>query len=86
MLTGVFAAVMVGAILVVGTSALFSIGQAHINPQGSEQQMVRAASFNCDHGDADCPILAGQDSIFKYLQKMNGIYFYPNFRSRGGSA
>ena len=25
------------------------------------------------------PILAGQDSIFKYLQKMNGIYFIPIF-------
>jgi SSS family solute:Na+ symporter len=25
------------------------------------------------------PLLAGQDSIFKYLQKMNGIYFIPIF-------
>ena len=25
------------------------------------------------------PILAGQESIFKYLQKMNGIYFIPIF-------
>jgi len=25
------------------------------------------------------PLLAGQESIFKYLQKMNGIYFIPIF-------
>ena len=90
-LTGVFAAVMVGAILssfnagLNSTSALFSIGlyKHIINPQGSEQQMVRAAKVFVVSiaimAMLIAPILAGQDSIFKYLQKMNGLYFIPIF-------
>lgn len=90
-LTGFFAAVMVGAILssfnaaLNSTSALFSIGLYHhvINPKGSEKQMVRAAKIFvvCIAIAAMivAPLLKGQDSIFAYLQDMNGIYFIPIF-------
>jgi SSS family solute:Na+ symporter len=82
---------MVGAILssfnaaLNSTSALFSIGLYHhvINPKGSEQQMVRAAKlFVVTIAIAAmfvAPLLAGQDSIFAYLQDMNAIYFIPIF-------
>lgn len=90
-LTGFFAAVMVGAILssfnaaLNSTSALFSIGLYHhvINPKGSEQQMVKAAkAFVVTIAIAAmlvAPLLAGQESIFAYLQDMNAIYFIPIF-------
>jgi SSS family solute:Na+ symporter len=90
-LTGFFAAVMVGAILssfnaaLNSTSALFSIGLYHhvINPKGSEQQMVRAAKvfvvLIAIAAMFVAPLLAGQDSIFAYLQNMNAIYFIPIF-------
>jgi SSS family solute:Na+ symporter len=90
-LTGFFAAVMVGAILssfnaaLNSTSALFSIGLYHhvINPKGSEKQMVGAAKIfvvvTAIAAMFIAPLLAGQESIFKYLQKMNGIYFIPIF-------
>jgi SSS family solute:Na+ symporter len=89
--TGFFAAVMVGAILssfnaaLNSTSALFSIVLYHnvINPKGSEQQMVRAAKIFvvciAIAGMFVAPLLAGQASIFEYLQKMNAIYFIPIF-------
>ena len=90
-LTGFFAAVMVGAILssfnaaLNSTSALFSIGLYHhvINPRGSDQEMVRAAKVFgvCIAIVAMfvAPLLAGQKSIFAYLQDMNAIYFIPIF-------
>jgi SSS family solute:Na+ symporter len=90
-LTGFFAAVMVGAILssfnaaLNSTSALFTIGlyKHAINPNGSEASSVRAAKvFVVSIAIAAmfvAPLLAGQDSIFAYLQKMNGIYFIPIF-------
>ncbi len=90
-LTGFFAAVMVGAILssfnaaLNSTSALFSIGFYHhvVNPKGSEQQMVKAAKLFvvCIAIAAMfvAPLLAGQESIFAYLQDMNAIYFIPIF-------
>jgi SSS family solute:Na+ symporter len=90
-LAGFFAAVMVGAILssfnaaLNSTSALFSIGLYHhvINPQGSDEQMVRAAKVFvvCTAIAAMfvAPLLAGQESIFAYLQDMNAIYFIPIF-------
>ena len=90
-LVGFFAAVMVGAILssfnaaLNSTSALFSIGLYHhvINPKGTEKQMVHAAKIfvvvTAIAAMFIAPLLAGQDSIFKYLQKMNGIYFIPIF-------
>ena len=90
-LTGFFAAVMVGAILssfnaaLNSTSALFSIGlyRQVIKPEGTEQSMVRAAKIfvvvTAIAAMFIAPLLAGQESIFKYLQKMNGIYFIPIF-------
>jgi SSS family solute:Na+ symporter len=90
-LTGFFAAVMVGAILssfnaaLNSTSALFSIGLYHhvINPRGSDEQMVRAAKvfvvFTAIAAMFVAPLLAGQESIFAYLQDMNAIYFIPIF-------
>ena len=90
-LTGFFAAVMVGAILssfnaaLNSTSALFSIGFYHhvINPRGSEEQVVRAAKVfvvcTAILAMLVAPLLAGQASIFAYLQDMNAIYFIPIF-------
>lgn len=90
-LTGFFAAVMVGAILssfnaaLNSTSALFSIGvyRQLLRPEGSEQSMVRSAKIfvviTAIAAMFIAPMLAGQESIFKYLQKMNGIYFIPIF-------
>ncbi len=90
-LTGFFAAVMVGAILssfnaaLNSTSALFSIGvyRNMLNPNGDEQSMVRAAKIFVTliaiAAMVTAPLLLGQDSIFDYLQKMNGIYFIPIF-------
>ncbi len=90
-LTGFFAAVMVGAILssfnaaLNSTSALFTIGlyKHAINPKGSEESAVRAAKIFVVTVAIGAmfvaPLLAGQDSIFAYLQKMNGIYFIPIF-------
>ena len=89
--TGFFAAVMVGAILssfnaaLNSTSALFSLGfYKHVlNPNGSEASTVRAAKIFvvCIAMAAMfvAPLLAGQDSIFGYLQNMNAIYFIPIF-------
>ena len=90
-LRGFFAAVMVGAILssfnaaLNSTSALFSIGfyKNIINKEASEASTVRAAKiFVVTIAIAAmfvAPLLAGQDSIFEFLQKMNGIYFIPIF-------
>jgi solute:Na+ symporter, SSS family len=90
-LVGFFAAVMVGAILssfnaaLNSTSALFSLGlyKHVINPKGTEAQVVRAAKIfvviTAIAAMIIAPLLAGQASIFKYLQKMNGIYFIPIF-------
>ena len=89
--TGFFAAVMVGAILssfnaaLNSTSALFSLGfYKHVlNPKGSEESTVRAAKifvvFIALAAMCVAPLLAGQDSIFGYLQNMNAIYFIPIF-------
>jgi SSS family solute:Na+ symporter len=90
-LTGFFAAVMIGAILssfnaaLNSTSALFSIGlyKHAINPSGTNEQTVRAAKiFVVTVAIAamiGAPLLAGQTTIFGYLQKMNAIYFIPIF-------
>lgn len=90
-LTGFFAAVMVGAILssfnaaLNSTSALFSIGlyKHVINPTGTEAQTVRAAKYFvvaiAIAAMIAAPMLAGQKTIFVYLQKMNAIYFIPIF-------
>ena len=90
-LTGFFAAVMVGAILssfnaaLNSTSALFSMGpyRKFINPKGSEEDGVKAAKWFVTIiailAMFGAPFLNGQDTIFEYLQKMNGIYFIPIF-------
>jgi len=88
---GFFAAVMMGAILssfnsaLNSTCTLFSLGLYRnvINRQASNDQVVRSgkvfgwaiAVFSMSLA----PLLAGQASIFSYLQKMNGIYFIPIF-------
>ena len=90
-LTGFFAAVMVGAILssfnaaLNSTSALFSIGfyKHVINPSATDEKTVSAAKLFvviiAIAAMLGAPILAGQDTIFGYLQTMNAIYFIPIF-------
>ncbi|MEM7231540.1 MAG: solute:sodium symporter family transporter, partial [Planctomycetota bacterium] len=90
-LTGFFAAVMTGAILssfnsaLNSTTTLFSLGiyKRLINQKASDEEVVRSGKV---FGWAiaivamtTAPLLAGQESIFGYLQKMNGIYFIPIF-------
>ncbi len=90
-LTGFFAAVMVGAILssfnsaLNATATLFSLGfyRALLRPGASDRETVRVGRiFGTVIALAAmtvAPLLAGQDSIFGYLQKMNGLYFIPIF-------
>ncbi len=90
-LAGFFAAAMVGAILssfnsaLNSTATLFSLGvyQPHLNPKATQKQVVSSGKW---FGTAiallamsTAPLLANQDSIFGYLQKMNGLYFIPIF-------
>jgi SSS family solute:Na+ symporter len=88
-LAGFFAAVMTGAILssynsaLNSTCTLFSLGlyRRVINRNATNQQIVRSgkifgwmlALFSMSLA----PLLLGQESIFAYLQKMNGLYFIP---------
>ena len=89
--SGFFAAVIMGAILTSFNSALnsactlFSLGlyKNVINRDAGNEQIVRSGQL---FGIAVAllamtvaPLLAGQDSIFSYLQKMNGMYFIPIF-------
>ncbi|WP_048306026.1 solute:sodium symporter family transporter [Halomonas sp. PR-M31] len=88
-LTGFFAAVMVGAILssfnsaLNSTTTLFSLGlyKEVFNKTASEEQVVRAGKiFGWTLAVASmtiAPLLAGQESLFGYLQKMNAMYFIP---------
>ncbi len=90
-LRGFFAAVLVGAILssfnsaLNSTATLFSLGVYGrlIRPQAKESEVILSGKwFGCLIAVAamlGAPILAGQDSIFGYLQKMNGLYFIPIF-------
>ncbi len=90
-LTGFFAAVMAGAILssfnsaLNSTTTLFSLGiyKGRINKDASDEAVVRAGKrfgwIIAIVSMVIAPLLAGQDSIFAYLQKMNGIYFIPIF-------
>lgn len=88
-LTGFFAAVMVGAILSTfnsvlnSTATLFSLGiyKGQIKPDASQKQLIIAGKL-CGGVTAIfamvmAPMLVGQESIFGYLQKMNGLYFIP---------
>jgi solute:Na+ symporter, SSS family len=90
-LTGFFAAAIVGAILSSFNSVLNSVVtlvsldayRKFIRPHASEQQTVRVGRiFGTTVAIAAmliAPLLAGQDSIFGYLQKMNGLYAAPIF-------
>ena len=90
-LTGFFAAVMVGAILssfnsaLNSTCTLFSLGfyKNIINKEANEDQVVKSGKWFglviAITSMIIAPLLAGQDSLFGYLQKMNGIYFIPLF-------
>lgn len=90
-LVGFFGAAMIGAILSSFNSALnssctlFSLGlyQSVINKDASEESVVRSGKIFgwviAIMAMTIAPFLAGQDSIFGYLQKMNGMYFIPIF-------
>ncbi|MBS9404470.1 solute:sodium symporter family transporter [Halomonas sp. TRM85114] len=88
-LTGFFAAVMVGAILssfnsaLNSTTTIFSLGiyKGVLNKNASEAQVVKSGKiFGWIMAITTmiiAPLLAGQESLFGYLQKMNAIYFIP---------
>ncbi|WP_111493639.1 solute:sodium symporter family transporter [Marinobacter bohaiensis] len=88
-LTGFFAAVMVGAILssfnsaLNSTTTLFSLDlyKGVINKNATEEQVVKVGKiFGWIMALAAmiiAPLLAGQESLFGYLQKMNAMYFIP---------
>lgn len=91
-LTGFFAAVMVGAILssfnsaVNSTATLFSLGvYQHLDRSkgASDQKIINngkiVGTVVAVFAMIVAPLLAGQDSLFGYLQKMNGLYFIPIF-------
>ncbi|WP_013630065.1 solute:sodium symporter family transporter [Rubinisphaera brasiliensis] len=90
-LTGFFAAVMIGAILSSFNSALnssctlFSLGlyKNVFRPDATEHEVVRSGKvfgwIVAISAMAIAPLLAQTESIFGYLQKMNGIYFIPIF-------
>ncbi len=90
-LAGFFAAVVVGAILssfnsaLNSTATLFSLGvyQHMIRPGATEEQVIRSGKWFgwiiAIAAMSTAPLLAGQESIFGYLQKMNGLYFIPIF-------
>lgn len=90
-LTGFFAAVMIGAILSSFNSALnssctlFSLGLYRnvIRKGASDHEVVRSGKvFGWIVAVAAmgiAPLLAKTESIFGYLQKMNGMYFIPIF-------
>ena len=88
-MTGFFLAAMAGAVLssfcgaLNSTSTLFSLGiyRGLTNTTASEIQVVKAGkTFSAVVALVSmlvAPLLAGQDSIFGYLQKMNALYFIP---------
>jgi len=90
-LTGFFAAVMVGAILssynsvLNSTATLFSLGiyKNLLRPAASEAQVIRVGKvfgiLIAILAMSAAPLLANQDSIFAYLQKMNTLYLVPIF-------
>lgn len=90
-LTGFFAAVVVGAVLSSFNSALnscvtlFSYGiyRGMARPDASEGEVIKSGKvFGWIIALAAmciAPLLEGYESIFAYLQKMNGLYFIPIF-------
>jgi len=89
-LTGFFAAVVVGSVLstfnsVLNSSAtLFSLGvyTKVINPSATTEQVVKSGRL-CSAVVTLCSaigapvIFLGQEGIFGYFQKLNGVYFIP---------
>lgn len=89
-LTGFFAAVVVGSILstfnsVLNSSAtLFSLGVYNkiINPDATHEQVVKSGRW-CSaivavFAAVTAPIIfSGQEGIFGFFQKLNGVYFIP---------
>ena len=90
-ITGFFAAVLVGAILssfnsaLNSTCTLFSLGvyKSILRPQAEESEIIFSSKvFGWIITLTSiflAPLLANQNSIFGYLQKMNGLYFIPIF-------
>lgn len=89
-LAGFFAAVMVGAILssfnsaLNSTATLFSLGVYKQIAKGASEQKVigngkMVGAIIAVFAMFTAPLLAGQESIFGHLQKMNGLYFIPIF-------
>lgn len=90
-LAGFFAAAMMGAILssynsaLNSTCTLYSLGlyQGLVRPSASEEDAVRNGKYFgwiiSIVAMTVAPLLIGQESIFSYLQQMNGIYFIPIF-------
>lgn len=90
-LAGFFAAVVVGAVLssfnsaLNSTATLFSLGvyKELLRPRADEREVIRSSKvFGWVVALVSmtvAPLLAGQESIFAYLQKMNGLYFIPIF-------
>ena len=88
-LTGFFAAAMVGAILssfnsaLNSTATLFSLDvyKARINRDASDERVVviskRAGWIMAAAAMTIAPLLAGQESLFVYVQKVNSIYYIP---------
>lgn len=88
-LTGFFLAAIVGAVLssfnsaLNSTTTLFSLGiyKGILRKDATEEQVVSSGKwFGLAMAIAamcGAPLLAGQESIFGYLQKMNGMYFIP---------
>lgn len=88
-LTGFFLAAMAGAVLssfcgaLNSTSTLFCMGiyRGLVRKDASELEVVKAGkTFSTVVAIVSmcvAPLLAGQDSIFGYLQKMNALYFIP---------
>ncbi|MBI1370361.1 MAG: solute:sodium symporter family transporter [Planctomycetes bacterium] len=90
-LTGFFVAVVVGAILSSYNSALnsattlFSLGiyKPMFKPDASDHQVVQSGKWFgwivAVLSMLGAPLLMQTESIFSYLQKMNGLYFIPIF-------
>jgi SSS family solute:Na+ symporter len=91
-LTGFFAAVIAGAILssfnsvLNSTATLFCLGFHRTGPGAAASDDARLIRRGKIVGTVAAvfamiaaPLLAGQDSIFGYLQRMNALYFIPIF-------
>ncbi|SOC57438.1 solute:Na+ symporter, SSS family [Chromohalobacter canadensis] len=88
-LTGFFAAAMVGAILssfnsaLNSTATLFSLDvyKARLNREASDEQVVRISKWAgwimAAAAMTIAPLMASQESLFVYVQKVNSIYYIP---------